>query len=156
MNPKSRCRCQNCSLSCQHYLFAKHFSTQRGHLSTCQAMGCAVKWQLKHLFISQWEGKKRETIMRNHLLHSFHCSSRCFSRTVFLKVLSRPWTLSEMQILRSDLRPFHTETQGGWGRRILKSIWKAFWMILMRARVWKLLFLRRLDWNRKEVFVQKI
>ena len=94
-------------------LICQHFSTQRGHLSTCQAMGCAVKWQLKHLFISQWEGKKRETIMRNHLLHSFHCSSRCFSRTVFLKVLSRPWTLSEMQILRSDLRPFHTETQGG-------------------------------------------
>lgn len=48
---------------------------------------------------------KKDTVTIDLSLHPFHKSSRCISRTVFLKVWYRPWNLSEMQILISNPRP---------------------------------------------------
>lgn len=96
--------------------------------------------------------KRNETIMRNHLLHSFHRSSKCFPRTVFLKVWSRSWNLSALQILMSVPRPFRSET---WRRESINLLKSLPGMTLVHTRAWKLLLLRRQGWNRKEVIVQK-
>lgn len=154
MNPKSRCRYQNCSPPASITYLANIFQHKEG--TWAHARPWTVLWNgnwSRVLFLS---GIVKETITRNHSLHSFYRSSRYFSRTVFVKVWSRPRNLSEMQVLRSGPRPFQLEILGmGVGDGGTEIYWKAFWMILIHTRVWKLLLQRRLGWNRMEVIVQK-
>lgn len=79
-NPRSRCRCQNWSLSCQHYFFAKLIFIIKRAPMNMSGYGLCCEMRLKQLLISQWESRRQcETTVRNCSLYPFHKPSKCFS-----------------------------------------------------------------------------
>lgn len=115
---------------------------------------CEVSTEAAFYFsMGGWKSEGPTT--RSLSLRPFPRSSRCFSRTAFLKAWSRPRNLSDMQILRPTSRPSQSEVLGVGPRNWCFN--KTFWTILMHPRVWEMLFLRRLvEIERKWLFRKQI